>query len=143
MLGGALGAIAGAVIGNQTHNAAAGAAIGALFGAATGAIIGHHMDDAQRQWLKEHAPQTLQTIDHNDAIAQAVAKGTAPEALATKEPLTVDNIKDIASAGVKNDVVIDEIQKSGSKYSSQDIADLQQAGVNPTVIEYIKTHAAA
>lgn len=140
--GGILGAVAGALIAGP-NNRDQGAAIGALLGAAAGGAIGHHMDEAQRQWLKEHAPQTLETIDHNDAVAEAAAKGTPQAALAPKEPLTVAQIKDVTVAGVKNDVVIDEIQKSGTKYSPQDIAELQQAGVSSDVINFIKTQAAS
>lgn len=140
--GGILGAVAGALIAGPNHRDQ-GAAIGGLLGAAAGGAIGHQMDEAQRQWLKDHAPQTLQTIDHNDAVAEAAAKGTPQAALAPLEPLTVAQIKDVTAAGLKNDVVIDEIQKSGTRYSPQDVAELQQAGVSSEVIDFIKTHAAS
>jgi hypothetical protein len=150
LLGGALGAIAGGIIGNQSHNAAGGAAIGGLFGAATGAAIGHSMDEAQRAWLRDHAPQTLEKIDHNDAavsqqqqqqqVAQQGSSQPQPQQVA---PLTTDDIKALSSAGVKDDVVADEIHKSNSRYSLSDINDMQQAGVSPGILDYIKTNAAS
>jgi Glycine zipper len=56
-------------------------------------------------------------------------------------PLSVDDIKALASAGVKKDVIISEIQKSKSVFTQQDVSQLQQATppVDPAVIDYIKT----
>jgi hypothetical protein len=52
----------------------------------------------------------------------------------------VEDIKALAAAGVKPDVIIEEIGKSKSVYSQQDIAAVQQATppVDPRVIEFMK-----
>jgi hypothetical protein len=57
------------------------------------------------------------------------------------QQLTAEDVKALAGAGVKDDVVIDEIKKSNSKFSQQDIAALQQAGVSSAVVDFIKTNA--
>ena len=54
-------------------------------------------------------------------------------------PLTVADIKALVGAGVKDEVVITEIKTSNSKFTPQDIAELQQAGVSAKVIDFIKT----
>jgi len=154
-VGGALGAIAGGIIGHQTHNERAGAAFGALFGTLVGAAVGQQMDQQQREWLRAHAPTTLERVNRNDAIAkQAVAQtstvpaqaqaGQAPQpATPAPESLSVDDVKALASAGVKNEVVTDEIHKSNSRYNPDEITQLQQAGVNSAVIDYIRKNAAS
>jgi hypothetical protein len=154
-VGGALGAIAGGIIGHQTHNDAAGAAFGALFGSLVGAAVGQQMDEQQREWLRAHAPSTLERVNRNDAIAKQVAAqtnttqaqtqtGQAPQpATPAPEALSVDDLKELTSAGVKNEVVTDEIHKSNSKYNPDEIAQLQQAGVNSGVIDYIRKNAAS
>lgn len=151
LLGGALGALAGGIIGNQSHNATGGAIIGGLVGAGAGAAIGHSMDEGQRAWLREHAPQTLEKVNHNDAVVSARPVPQPSDAQAQTQPastppqqvypLTTDDIKALHNAGVKDDVVMDEIHKSNSKYSQSDISDLQQAGVSPGVLDYIKSNA--
>lgn len=155
LVGGALGAIAGGIIGHQTHNDAAGAAFGALFGSLVGAAVGQQMDEQQREWLRAHAPSTLERVNRNDAIAKQVAAqtnttqaqtqtGQAPQpATPAPEALSVDDLKELTSAGVKNEVVTDEIHKSNSKYNPDEIAQLQQAGVNSGVIDYIRKNAAS
>jgi hypothetical protein len=55
--------------------------------------------------------------------------------------LTVEDVEALANAGVKDDVVIAEIKRSNSRFTQQDIAALQQAGVSPTVLDYIKANS--
>jgi hypothetical protein len=77
----------------------------------------------------------------------AATPSTSPTATATSapqmQPITVDDIKALASAGVKDSVVTAEIQRSNSKFSQQDITELQQAHVSQPVIEYIQKNAAS
>ena len=54
--------------------------------------------------------------------------------------LTVDEIKVLSSAGVKADTLIGQIKTTNSKFSAQDVAAAQQANVDPTVIECMKSH---
>ena len=72
--------------------------------------------------------------------SQPAASPSQPSAQGVT-PLSVDDIKALASAGVKKDVIIAEIQKSKAAFTQQDILQLQQATppVDPAVIDYIKT----
>jgi TPR repeat protein len=56
------------------------------------------------------------------------------------DPLTVDEIKIAASAGVKPESLIEQIQSSNSKFSAQDIAAAQQAGIDPAVIACMRAN---
>jgi hypothetical protein len=151
LIGGAFGAIVGAAADRQ--HPGTGALIGAAIGAASGAIAGHVMDRInaqQRAQLQQQSPQTLQTIQHNDAIIQQQqAQSQAPPGQTTPSqtteaptPLTVDDIKVLSAAGVKKDVIIQEIGESKAVYSPADIAAAQEpaAGVDPAVIECMKSH---
>ena len=167
LLGGLIGAGTGALIGNAAgHHTAAGAAIGGVVGLLTGGIIGH-MTDAQKTQVQQQSPQTWNKLQNNDAAYAAsptpssppsapsatssassetvsTTSSATPEATSPQmQPLTVDDIKALASAGVRDDVVTSEIQRSNSKFSQQDITALQQAGVSSGVIDFIKTNAAS
>jgi hypothetical protein len=67
--------------------------------------------------------------------------GASQESAQGVTPLSVEDIKALASAGVKKDVIIAEIQKSKAIFTPQDVSQLQQANppVDPAVIDYIKT----
>jgi outer membrane lipoprotein SlyB len=171
LVGGTFGALTGALIGGASHHAGLGAAIGGLTGVVAGGLIGHSMDEQQRSWMRQHSPQTLQKVEHNDAVAQQQAATpptnaaplvttsttSPPEAMpapATPPPsaapsatgapqmqaLTVEDIKALSGAGVKDDVVIAEIKRSNSRFGQQDVAALQEAGVSPAVVDYIKAN---
>ena len=81
------------------------------------------------------------------AAAPAPATSPAPTTTAAApasgqmQALTTEDIKALASAGVKDDVIITEIKTSGSKFSSDDVAQLQQAGVSSTVLDFIRSNA--
>jgi outer membrane lipoprotein SlyB len=152
LAGGAFGAFAGALAGGR-HHALEGALIGAAAGAITGALIGNMIDREQQQRLQQQSPQTLQTIQHNDAVyqqqqqaAQAQPPGQAPQAQTpappaeAHTPLTVDDIKALDAAGVKKDVIIAEIGRSKSVYTQADITALQQSNPNidPAIIKCMK-----
>jgi outer membrane lipoprotein SlyB len=154
LAGGAFGAFAGALAGGR-HHALEGALIGAAAGAITGALIGNMIDREQQQRLQQQSPQTLQTIQHNDAVyqqqqqaAQAQPPGQAPQAQTPAPPaealtpLTVDDIKALDAAGVKKDVIIAEIGRSKSVYTQADITALQQSNPNidPAIINCMKSH---
>ena len=152
LAGGAFGAFAGALAGGR-HHALEGALIGAAAGAITGALIGNMIDREQQQRLQQSSPQTLQTIQHNDAVyqqqqqaAQAQPSGQAPQAQTPAPPaealtpLTVDDIKALDAAGVKKEVIIAEIGRSKSVYTQADITALQQSNPNidPAIIKCMK-----
>jgi hypothetical protein len=99
----------------------------------------------QQAQLKSESPQTLQTIKHNDAIAQqqqqpapAAVSGQPSPPVEAPIPLKVEDIKAMAAAGIKTDVIVDEIKLSKARYSAADIQAAQQANVDPSVIECMK-----
>ena len=70
----------------------------------------------------------VKPVPQDNAIAQ------------NQPPLTVDDIKDAASSGVKADKIIAMIKETSSKFSQQDIDAAQQANppVDPDVIKCMK-----
>ena len=152
LLGGALGALTGAAVGGRGHGGQ-DMLIGAAIGVAAGAIAGAVMDRInadQRARLQQSSPQTLQTIQHNDQVAQQQA--APPPATGQPEPpteaptpLKVDDIKALTAAGVKPDAIINAIKESKvSAYSAADIQAAQQATppVDPSVIAYMQNPTA-
>lgn len=159
--GAGIGAVLGNAIGIATRHPELGTAIGLGAGAATGAIIGS-INQEQRARLAAESPQTLATIQHNNAVYQqqpqpqpppqqpqqpqpppAQGQQSVPAAdNSAPTPLTVSDIKALDSSGVKKDVIISEIEKSKATYTQQDIAALQSAdpNIDPAVIDYMKAH---
>lgn len=137
--GAAIGAGLGAIVGAATGNVQRGAIIGAALGGISGGIIGQ-INAEQKAKLQQNSPQTLQTIQHNDQAVATAKKDPAKPAPQNLTPLTVDDIKALAGAGVKNQVIIDEIKTSKSVYTQQDIDAAQQANpaVDASVIECMK-----
>jgi predicted lipid-binding transport protein (Tim44 family) len=142
--GAAVGAGLGALIGAATGNAGRGAIIGAALGGISGGIIGE-INAQQKAKLQQSSPQTLQTIQHNDQAVAAAKKDAANPAPQNLTPLTADDIKALAAAGVKNEVIINEIKTSKTVYTQQDIDAVQQANpaVDASVIDVMKTTKAS
>jgi len=120
LTGGALGAVTGAIIGGATGDAGAGAVIGGALGAVTGGIIGGAMDQQQREILARQSPQTLQRVEAG-------------------QPLTLADIKELAKAGLSDEVIISQIRNSRTVYrlSTAEIIDLKNAGVSERVIDHL------
>lgn len=80
---------------------------------------------AQRERLQADAPATLERFDR-------------------AEPLTVANIEALSRAGVDRDVIIGQIRNAHCVYhlSAQDIVDLNQSGVNSSVIDCMRNTSA-
>jgi hypothetical protein len=115
--GGVIGAGAGALVGNalcHRGGAAAGALIGGALGATTGAVAGSNQDE------KEH--------DRELRLAQATA--VQPPALGLQE------IANMATQGVSDTVIIEQIRSSHSVYqlTPDQIVYLKQYKVSDTVI---------
>jgi predicted lipid-binding transport protein (Tim44 family) len=151
LAGGLAGALAGGLSGGR--HAGEHALFGAMAGALVGGLIGNMIDHEQQQKLRQQSPQTLQTIQHNDAVyqqqqqaAHAQASGQAPQPQTQPPPaealipLTVDDIKALDSAGVKKEVIIAEIGRSKSVFTQADITALQQSNPNidPAIINCMK-----
>jgi hypothetical protein len=156
LAGGIFGAVAGGLAGGR--HAGRDALIGGLAGVVVGGLVGHMIDQDQQRRLQAQSPQTLQTIQHNDAVyqqqqqtPQPQTQGQAPQAQTPAPPaealtpLTVDDIKALDSAGVKKDVIIAEIQRSKSVYTQAGITALQQSNPNidPAIIECMKKTASS
>ena len=152
VFGGVFGAAVGNAIGVATGHPELGTAIGLASGMAVGAIVGS-INEQQRAALQAQSPQTLATIQHNDAVyqqqqqaAQAPPPAQSPQAQTPAPPpepptpLTLDDIKALTAAGVKKDVIIAEIGRSKSVYTATDISALQQSNPNidPDVIACMK-----
>lgn len=105
--GAAIGAGLGAIVGAATGNVGRGAIIGAAIGGISGGIVGQ-INAEQKAKLNQNSPQTLQTIQHNDQAVAAAKNDPAKPVPQNLPPLTVDDIKALAGAGVKNQVIIDD-----------------------------------
>lgn len=125
LIGGALGAITGAIIGGP-RNGGAGAAIGAAAGMIAGGAIGNGMDQQQQEQLRARAPQTY----------VRVVQG---------EPLGIADVKNMARAGVSDNVIIGQIQGTHTVFrlSAADIIDLHNSGVSDRIINFMQNTAAS
>jgi hypothetical protein len=73
-------------------------------------------------------------------VASNIPPATDNGSAQTPTPLTVDDIKALAAAGVRPDAINKEIDISQSKFSQSDIAAAQQANVNSEVIAHMQSH---
>jgi uncharacterized membrane protein YebE (DUF533 family) len=114
LTGAGVGALAGGLIGGN----AAGALIGGAVGAAGGALIGYALDQQDRDNLQQQSPQTLNRIDHG-------------------QELSVNDIKAMSKAGIKDEVIISQIHSTHSIFhlSADQIIDLKDSGVSQNVID--------
>jgi outer membrane lipoprotein SlyB len=119
LVGSAFGALTGAAIGGHRHGGE-DALFGAAAGALAGGLIGNAADREQEARLKAEAPQTYQKVD----------QGT---------PLSVEDVKALAKAGISEDVIITQIKSSRTVYhlNSTDIIDLRDAGVTDKVVNFM------
>ncbi len=114
--GAAVGATSGALIGRSPGAAILGGAIGAI----TGGLIGNAMDADARARLQAQAPQTYTRIDQG-------------------QPLQVADVKAMARAGIKDDLIISQIRNTHTSYhlSATEIIELRDAGVSERVIDFM------
>jgi outer membrane lipoprotein SlyB len=115
--GAALGAGAGALI---AHHAGQGALVGGAIGAAAGLLVGAALDEQDRERVNKKSPSTVSRIDRG-------------------EQLDTYDVKQMASAGLSDDVIIGQIEATKSVYhlSTSDIIALKNAGVSQKVIDYM------
>lgn len=109
IIGGLLGATAGGVIGHQSGHGLEGAGIGAAAGALTGALVGSQMKKPQDT---------------------ASGQGVNPN------QMTMQQVIDLSKQGVNENVIIDKIKLTNSKFSlsADDITYLKGQGVSQSVI---------
>lgn len=115
LAGGAIGAGTGALIGGGE-----GALIGGAVGVISGGLIGAALDEQDRRILEAESPSTLNRIERGDQ-------------------LTLYDVKEMTRAGITEDVIISQIEQTGSRFylSTNDIIDLKNSGVSQRVINYM------
>jgi uncharacterized protein YcfJ len=118
LIGGLIGAGAGAIIGNQGKDRDQGRTEGALIGGAVGALTGA-LAGSQMQKQPAAAKQT-------PAQTQAM----------NPSQMSIQQIVDLSSQGINEDVIVDKIHLSNSRFnlSADDINYLKQNGVSQKVI---------
>jgi uncharacterized protein YcfJ len=117
VIGGLLGAGAGVIIGNQAHDRDKGRTQGALIGGAIGALGGALAgSQIQKQPAQQQAAQPQQAYNPSQ--------------------LSLSQIVDLSRQGANEDVIIDRIRLTNSKYrlSQADIDYLSQNGVSQKVL---------
>ena len=114
------GAATGAAIGAMASHSGEGALLGGAVGAIAGGIIGHGMDAQQEAQIQAQAPQTYARIQQN-------------------EPLSVTDVKELARAGVGDELIISQIRNSRSIYrlNTAEIIGLKDAGVSENIIDFM------
>jgi len=114
------GAATGAAIGAMASHSGEGALLGGAIGAIAGGLIGHGMDAQQEAQLQAQAPQTYERIEQN-------------------EPLTVADVKELARAGVSDELIISQIRNSRTVYrlTTTEIIGLKDEGVSENIIDYM------
>jgi len=114
VIGGVIGAGAGGIIGQQKHRGSEGAGIGAAVGAIAGAIVGSQIEKPSQS--NQSTPVT-QNVNLNQ--------------------MSIQQIVDLTKQGVNEDVIIDKIRLTNSRYklNVDDINYLKQNGVSQKVID--------
>jgi len=169
-LGAITGAVIGHNNGNTGAGALIGAAAGVIAGGLIGNMIDQQQQQQLQQqypqtWNKlqnndavyanspsSPAPPTVAPPPSTSPEATAPPPSTLPAVTAPTpstptttttpqmQPLTVDDIKALAAAGVRPDAINKEIDISQSTFSQSDIAAAQQANVNSEVIAHMQSH---
>ena len=111
IIGGLLGATAGGIVGHQSGHGLEGAGIGAAAGALTGAIVGSN-------------------------IKKQGHKGGSSAQAANPNQMTMQQIVDMTKQGINENVIIDKIRLTNSKFSlsPQEVGYLKEQGVSQDVI---------
>lgn len=117
LIGGLLGAGAGTIIGNQSHDRDKGRTQGALIGGVVGALGGALAgSQIQKQPQQQSSRQPTQAVNPSQ--------------------MTVLQIVDLSKQGVHEDVIVDRIKMSNSRFSllQSDVEYLKGQGVSQKVI---------
>ncbi len=121
LVGGAGGAAVGAGIGSMSHSRAGeGALIGGAVGTVGGYIVGNEMDKKDQR-------------DRDRASDRATREGNYDSQRVTRAQVVQWN-----QQGVKDEIIIDRIQRSGAKLRSNDESALRNAGISEDVIRAMK-----
>ena len=141
VVGGAGGALVGGLIGSKSHSrAGAGALIGAGVGALGGAAVGHSMDKSDEK--KKQQEQEQNKYRERDTTATASATPPPPTPANASNAVSRADIMSWSRSGVKDEIIIDRIQRSGQTFTitATDEQQLKQAGVSDAVILAMKNN---
>lgn len=111
-----------------------GAALGALSGAAIGGIVGHNDD--------EHGAEGAAIGAAAGALSGAlIGNAMDKKAKSSDSYLSVVEIADMAEKGVPSNIIIDEIERTRSRYNLtiEQIDYLRSKGVEGKVVDYMLT----
>ena len=124
-IGAAGGAALGAGVGSVVNSSAgAGALIGAGMGAVSGAIIGNQMDEQEKRRETELQER------------HATGGDPAPGQYTANQPVSKQSVVEWSRHGVSNQVIIDRIERSGTRFSltAADENMLRENGVSEDVV---------
>ena len=130
LIGGLSGAAIGGAIGSTSHaRAGEGAAIGAVAGVLGGALVGHAMDKQDEKRAKAERYESYSGGQSSYAYQTDSAK-----------IITNRDVIDWSKRGVKNEIIIDRIERSGQVFrlTAADENELRDSDVDPSVIRAMK-----
>ena len=140
LVGAGGGALVGGAIGSLSHSrAGAGAAIGAGVGALGGYLIGNEADKKDQKARDAAARDSARTSNYNGYQSAPPPKsGTA-----TQGGVTRDAVIQWTKNGIKDEVIIDRIERSGTAFrlTAADENALRDANVSDDVLRAMKNTA--
>jgi hypothetical protein len=142
-VGGVGGAAVGGLVGSASGRAGKGALIGAGIGALGGALVGHSMDKNDEK-KKQQEQEQANKYRERDTPATASTTTPPPAPTPANAPNSVSraDIMSWSKSGVKDEIIIDRIQRSGQTFTvtAADEQQLKQAGVSDAVITAMKNN---
>lgn len=131
LIGTGAGAGLGAIIGHQSGHAGAGALIGGAVGAGGGYIVGNEMDKKDQREREAYERSTRSSRE---------SRYDEPAPRSTSSAVTKNQVIRWTQDGVKDDIIIDRIERSGTTFrlTVADENDLRDAGVSEEVVRAMK-----
>src|SRR5436853_1036156 len=142
LIGAGGGALVGGAIGSLSHSrAGAGAAIGAGVGALGGYLVGNEADKKDQKARDAAARDSARTSNSNYNGYQS--SPPPRNATATQSGVTRDDVIRWTKDGVKDEVIIDRIERSGTAFrlTAADENALRDANVSEEVLRSMKNTA--
>ncbi|HEV8291121.1 MAG TPA: glycine zipper domain-containing protein [Tepidisphaeraceae bacterium] len=136
LVGAGGGALLGGAIGSLSHSrAGAGAAIGAGVGALGGYVVGNEMDKKDQKNRDVAAANSARTSSSNSYQSPPPSR-VAP----TTDGLSRDDVIRWSKDGVKDEIIIDRIERSGTAFrlTAADENALRDANVSEEVVRAMK-----
>ena len=136
LVGAGGGALLGGAIGSLSHSrAGAGAAIGAGAGAIGGYLVGNEMDKKDQKNRDAAAARSARTARSEDYQSPAPRNTVAPG-----DGVSRDDVIRWSKDGVKDEVIIDRIERSGTAFrlTAADETALRDANVSEEVLRAMK-----